>query len=184
MIKDNIPDKKWYMNLSKERGVAAHCPFATVESCPRYYQSLALMGEAGISTNIPKTEDKRLLRYWKSNDLWPRTSEQATSVSSSGYSKFCPEVMFDGFGYFAESLFKYADEIDKDYAHQKLEKAEALNNHPGWSWEGCSGKHFTDCPLYSVILPRGDQDHQGKSEPWWFKYLEPIAGIITKIFSG
>jgi len=55
----DIPNREWYANLSRERGVAFRCPFATVESCPRYYQSLSLLGKAG-STKIPEAEDERL----------------------------------------------------------------------------------------------------------------------------
>jgi len=98
----DIPNREWYANLSRERGVAFRCPFATVESCPRYYQSLSLLGKAG-STKIPEAEDERLLKHWKSSDLWPRTDEQATSLfgtsdNPSIYCNFCPEVTFERLG--------------------------------------------------------------------------------------
>lgn len=54
-----IPNREWYAKLSQERGVAFRCPFATVEACPRFYQSLSLLGETG-STKISEAEDERL----------------------------------------------------------------------------------------------------------------------------
>ena len=91
-----IPDLKWYASVSEKRGVAVRCPFATVEACPRFYQSLSLLGNAG-STKIPQAEDERLLEKWKKSDLWPRTEELATSIAGadgkrSMFSNFCPEV--------------------------------------------------------------------------------------------
>ena len=75
-----VPDLDWYKKKSLESNLSPRCSFATVESCPRYYQSLSLMGNAG-ATKIDPSEDKRLLKFWKTNDLWPKTGEQETSVS-------------------------------------------------------------------------------------------------------
>lgn len=189
-----IPNREWYAGLSQERGVAFRCPFATVESCPRFYQSLSLLGEAG-STKIPEGEDQRLLKHWKSSDLWPRTDEQATGLfggdpgNPSIYSNFCPEVTFERFGYFATSLTRYADEIDSGFAHERLAKEGAPPGHPRWSWESCAGQHFTECPIYAVLSHRS-KSPQSKAEPWWRKYLAEIVvavviaivGIIAKVF--
>jgi len=188
-----IPNREWYSRLSQERGVNFRCPFATVEVCPRYYQSLSLLGEAG-STNIPESEDKRLIKHWKSNDLWPRTDEQATSLfgepgNPSIYSNFCPEVTFARFGYFATSLTRYADEIDSGFAHEQLARASALSGDPRWSWESCAGQHFTECPNYAVLSHRS-KNRQAEAEPWLRKYLAQIVvavivaivGIIAKVF--
>lgn len=189
-----IPNREWYAGFSRERGVAFRCPFATVESCPRFYQSLSLLGEAG-STKIPDAEDQRLLKHWKSSDLWPRTDEQATGLfggnlgNPSIYSNFCPEVTFERFGYFASSLTRYADEIDSGFAHERLAKEGAPPGHPRWSWESCAGQHFTECPIYAVLSHRS-KSPQSKAEPWWRKYLAEIVvavviamvGIIAKVF--
>lgn len=190
-----IPNREWYAGLSQERGVAFRCPFATVESCPRFYQSLSLLGEAG-STKIPEGEDQRLLKHWKSSDLWPRTEEQATSLfgvpdNPSIYSNFCPEVTFERFGYFATTLTKYGDEIDSDCAHQRLAKDDIPSGHPFWSWSSCAAQHFTECPIYSVLSHRSTSP-QAKAEPWWRKYLAEIVvavvitivGIIAKVAFG
>lgn len=192
----DIPDREWYANLSQERGAAFRCPFATVESCPRYYQSLSLLGKAG-STKISETENERLLTHWKKSDLWPRTDEQATSLfgddlgNPSIYCNFCPEVTFERFGYFATTLTKYADEIDVDSAHKRLVEEGAPSDHPRWFWGSCAGQHFTECPIYAVLLHRS-KSPPAKTEPWWRKYLAEIVvavviavvGIIAKMFFG
>jgi hypothetical protein len=189
----DIPNREWYAKLSQERGVAFRCPFATIESCPRYYQSLSLLGAAG-STKIPEAEDERLLKRWKSSDLWPRTDEQATGLfggkpgNPSIYSNFCPEVTFERFGYFATTLTKYADEIDSGFAHQRLAQEGVPRGHPRWSWESCASQHFTECPIYAVLSHRS-KSPPAKTEPWWRKYLAEIVvavviaivGIIAKV---
>lgn len=189
----NIPNREWYAKLSQERGVDFRCPFATVEACPRYYQSLSILGEAG-STKIPESEDKRLLKHWEKSDLWPRTDEQATSLfgepgKPSIYSNFCPEVTFSRFGYFATSLTKYADEIDSGFAHERLAQDSAPTGDPRWSWESCAGQHFTECTYYAVLMHRS-KNRQPETEPWLHKYLVQIIvavvvaviGIIAKVF--
>ena len=74
------PDLQWYTGISKGKKLAPRCPFASVHRCPRYYQSVALLGETGCATKIDPEEDKRLLERWKRSDLWPVVDEQATSV--------------------------------------------------------------------------------------------------------
>lgn len=156
------PDLKWYAETGAARGLHGRCPFATVEACPRYYQSLSLLGQAG-HTSIPEGEDARLLTFWKRSDLWPLTDERATSISGgepgspSSYSMFCPEVAFNSFGYFASSLSRYADEIDSASTHSRLHRDGAPRGHPRWFWQHATPQHFADCDLYSVLRARPQQ---------------------------
>jgi len=153
------PNLKWYHDAGAARGVHGRCPFATIEACPRYYQSLSLLGQAG-STAIPESEDARLLAMWKRSDLWPRTMEQATSMfggkpgNPGFYSQFCPEVSFDRFGHFAVQLGRYADEIDYESAHRRLTAERAQSDDPRWNWQAVTAQHFTDCPLFPVLKMR------------------------------
>ena len=186
MHPSEVPNREWYARLSQSRAVAARCPFATVEACPRYFQSLSLLGEAG-STKIPEPEDQRLIKHWKSSDLWPRTAEQATAVAGepgnpSIFSNFCPEVSFERFGYFATSLTRYADELDSGYAHERLAQEGAHAGHPNWSWSSCDPQHFTDCPIYSVLSHRAAAPQPQKLEPWWRKHLaEIVVAVVVAI---
>jgi hypothetical protein len=191
-----IPNREWYSKLSQERGAPFRCPFATVEACPRYYQSLSLLGAAG-STKIPEAEDERLLKHWKSSDLWPRTDEQATGIFGEpgnpfSYYNFCPEVTFERFGFFATSLSRYADELDAGHAHGRLAKEGVLPGHPNWSWSSCIPQHFTDCSIYAVLAHRDTAPQPQKPGPWWRKHLAEIVvavvvalatAIITKVFA-
>lgn len=187
----NVPDKEWYAKVSCDRGVALRCPFATVEACPRFYQSLSLLEEAG-ATRISKADDECLLKRWKASDLWPRTAEQATAIagepgSPSIFSNFCPEVTFERFGYFATSLIRYADAIDTDAAHARLAKEGFPTGHPNWFWSSCSDQHFTDCTIYSVLANRVAYpvtEAPSKPEPWWRKYLAEIVVAIVVAIVG
>ncbi len=189
VVSVEIPDKEWYKSISERKKVPPRCPFATVKACPRFYQSLSLLGEAG-STQIDSKEDKNLLKYWKKSDLWPVTMEYATSVSGaegdpSTFSNFCPEVAYNRFGYFASFLARYADEIDIDAAHGKLGKEGAQPNDWRWTWASISKMHYTECPLYSVLVHRSTDNlstsgipTEAHKEQW---YKRPIGLIIIGI---
>lgn len=159
-----VPNQDWYFRISKERKLPLRCPFASVERCPRYYQSLSLLGVAG-STKIDPAEDERLLQLWRKSDLWPRTSEYETSIAGSKnefgdwkthtFSNFCPEVAYDRFGLFASAFGDYADDIDKDIAHERLGKEGVPGSDWRWRWAFVKPLHFEECSLYSPLLHSG-----------------------------
>jgi len=184
-----IPDLKWYISISDQRGVQPRCPFATVRACPRFYQSISLLGEAG-STKIDPEDDKKLFKFWEDSDLWPSTREYATSISGSPgephiFSNFCPEVSFDRFGYFASFLARYADEIDIGIASNKLGQERASANDWRWAWSGLSEVHYTQCPLYSILKHRSETsqkiDKKLDKDSW---YKRPVGQIIIIIIGG
>ncbi|MEK6552828.1 MAG: hypothetical protein AABZ54_05205 [Bacteroidota bacterium] len=156
-----IPGLQWYLEQSAFKNISPRCPFATVQSCPRFYQSLSLLGDAG-STKIPQKEDKKLLKKWKKSPFWPTTKEQATSISGyedNHFWNFCPEVSFERFGLFATDLDRYADEIDKDFAHSKLSKRKVTSDDWRWFWSNIQSQHYSECPLYSVLLSSKSDSH-------------------------
>ncbi|MBS0336460.1 MAG: GGDEF domain-containing protein [Proteobacteria bacterium] len=174
------PDLDWYIRISDRRDTALRCPFATVDQCPRYYQSLHLLGHAG-STKIPEKEDARLTEKWEKSDLWPRTDEYCTSLSGpkdhrypSSFSNFCPETLYDRFGYFVTHLSKYHDEEDQAALHRRLEKDNAPAGHPLWSWGGASPQHFTECYLYPILSRRGESSSSRPDK----RELEQKFGIL------
>jgi len=151
-----IPNLKWYLEQSTSKGIYPRCPFATVKSCPRFYQNLSLLDKAG-STKIPEKEDKKLLKKWKSHLLWPLTDEQATSIlgpkdNYKHFWNFCPEVSYERFGLFASHLDEYADEIDIGFAHSQLSKIKANPDDWRWSWSNIQPQHYSECLLYSPLL--------------------------------
>jgi len=185
-----IPNLEWYLSVSKKMGVLPRCSFATVESCPRFYQSLSLLGSAG-STSIDSAEDQRLFEKWKTSDLWPKTREQETSISGGKelFDKFCPEVSFERFGYFASYLGRYSDELDSDLAHKHLGKIGASYEDYRWVWSSITPMHFTECPLYSVLLNRqnGKQDDisNEKHDEWYKLPLGMvIIGVVITVVGG
>lgn len=189
---NEIPDLQWCSERSKSKGIAIRCPFATVESCPRYYQSVSLLGNAG-STAIPIDEDERLFAKWKASELWPRSAEYETSISgwegkASHFSNFCPEVAFDRFGYFATYLGRYADEIDSDAGHDRLTLMNVPPNDPHWSWASISPQHYTECSIYSVLMHRAKTKGQfdiKPEPPWWRRHLrEIILGVVITVIGG
>lgn len=149
------PDLQWYTGISQRKGLRSRCPFASVHRCPRFYQSLSLLGEAG-STRIEPKEEQRLLRKWKQSDLWPTTREQETWIAGEPgnpaiYSNFCPEVAYDRFGLFALNLARYADDIDLEAAYARLGRIDARGNDWRWAWSSVAPMHYTECPLYSPL---------------------------------
>jgi len=152
------PDMRWYTHISSQSGVPPRCQFATVEACPRFYQSLSLLGKAG-STAIPPEEDARLKVRWEASDLWPRTDEQATTIAGDSkdyrsFWRFCPEVAYERFGYFASDLARYSDEIDVEVAHARLGAQGIPGSDWRWAWSAVHPMHFTECPLFSVLVGR------------------------------
>jgi len=185
------PNLDWYASISKQHGLSPRCPFASVYRCPRFYQSLSLLGEAG-STKIDPAEDRRLKEGWRKTDLWPVTDEQATSISGPGneithFSHFCPEVSFDRFGLFATDLHKYTDEIDIGNAHKVLRKEGASQDDWRWSWWHIVPLHYTECPLYSLIkLEKGRKEVTENQRIWDRITRNPVyvtIGLLGSIAS-
>jgi len=162
-----IPDLQWYLGQSTSKGISPRCPFALVESCPRFYQSLSLLSNAG-STKIAEKEDKKLFKKWKKSPLWPKADEQVTSVSGpegryKHFWNFCPEVSFERFGLFASRLDEHTDDIDLGSTHSELSKIKATPDDWRWSWSSIQPQHYSECPLYSVLLSL-KTDSQNKHE--------------------
>lgn len=165
-----IPDFTWYAAESRRWALSPRCPFASVHACPRYYQSLFLLGKAGC-TAIPQDEDAALKGRWERHPLWPVVDEQATQITRSdkrphAFHKFCPEVLGETFGYFATFLAPYTDELDSGLASERLGKEGASANDPRWNWAFCTPQHFTECPLYSCL------SHD------WTKQLSTFSSIL------
>ena len=151
------PDIEWYLRISAERGVTPRCPFASVECCPRYYQSLSALGRAKISVELTPSEDKRLHLYWEKSELWSKSEENSTNMFGNGekyhsFSNFCPEVAYERFKYFAGQLVDYYDAEERDAAHQRLTGEICPSESWQWSWASLKPLHFTECPLYSPLI--------------------------------
>ena len=150
------PNFDWYATLSRQLGGAPRCP---------YLSSLSLMGSAG-ATKMDKAEEERLFARWKQSDIWPHTADQDTgtfqTVSDSGatqtsmFLNFCPEVTFDIFGLFASALGNYTDEMDRDFAHRRLQREDVPSNDWRWSWSFVTPMHYSQCPLYSLLSSKGE----------------------------
>ncbi len=145
------------MSQSQLKGIQPRCPFASVHRCPRFYQSVWLLGEGGGASKIEPEEDKILLEKWSRSDLWPATREQEPSVSGSEnnpsmFNRFCPEASFDRFGLFATNLYAYADSIDLETAHEMLGRQGTQGEDWRWHWTTIYPQHYAECPLYSLLL--------------------------------
>lgn len=169
------PDLDWARSVSREQGLPTRCPFASSRRCPRYFESLSLLGEHGVTTKLPPDEDAALLARWSGSDLWPEVTEKAASVfgypDKWSYANFCPEVAFDAFGYFAMGLFPYHDEIDQGLGINHWERQP---QRPRWytTWESVQPLHYTDCPLYSLI---------GRGDAMPAPSQRPDPGLVRKI---
>lgn len=151
------PDLEWYASEGEKRSLPVRCPFAASARCPRYFQSVALLGESGITTRIPETEDARLIEFWSSSELWRTPAEQSTSVSGGEgaphqFSNFCPEVSYDTFNFFGSYLSQFSDEIDRDSTHEALMRSGVVGAGDWrWSWQYVEPLHYSSCSLYSLL---------------------------------
>lgn len=151
-----MADIGWYRKISSENNLTPRCPFASVHRCPRYYQSISLLGEAGRTTRMRPRSDRRLLRRWRRTEFWPTISEQETAVSSSGgpssaYYHFCPEVSYDSLGVFADFVADFVDEIDRENAYRKLKQDHVPNDDWRWRYMSVQPLHYSECYLYSRL---------------------------------
>lgn len=149
------PKLNWYINISKDNNLLPRCPFVSVDKCPRFYESLSLLGEAG-STRIDAKEDEKLKVFWEKSKFRSITMERAVSILGPPndphiFSNFCPEISFERFGYFASSLSYYADDIDAGLASKRLSMERAPSDDWRWTWSNVSPMHYTECPLYSLL---------------------------------
>lgn len=74
------PDLSWYSEISDQKNVSLRCPYANVHRCPRYYSSLYLLGNAGITTKMETEKIQRLNELWNKSDLLLVIAEHDTSI--------------------------------------------------------------------------------------------------------
>lgn len=153
------PNLRWAAKVSRDSGVPTRCPYAAVGKCPRYYESVSLLGEQGIATRLPENQDAELLAFWRKSELWPAVDEQAATVSDTpekrSFTNFCPEVAYDFFGFFASSLFPYHDETDLEAGLRFWSRRPVQPDHWCSSWSSVTPLHYTDCRLYAMLERTG-----------------------------
>lgn len=165
MTEENVqPTIAWYKEISARIRLSPRCPYASVLRCPRFYQSLSLLGEAG-STKIETSKDEWLKQEWQKSDLWPVTDEQATMIDgpaneTKSFWRFCPEVLYERFGLFACDISRYGNGIDLKIALKELSERKTPPEDWRWQWRYVKPCHYTDCPLYSLI-----RDGKGRNHP-------------------
>lgn len=102
---------------------------------------------------------------------------------------FCPEVSYERFGYFATYLGRYSDELDHDLAHKKLGEINAPSKDYRWAWSSMKPMHFTECPIYSVLIHRSKNESKQlqkvKPDEW---YKRPrgmiLIGVTIAVVGG
>lgn len=155
------PDLEWYAATSEKKGISTRCPFATVQRCPRYFESVSLLSDAGRCSKLSPVTHDAVLKKWMAHELWPVSGETATSISGrhpgNCFSNFCPEVAFDTFRLFGSTLIEFYDEIDRAARERQLEaKGEVrAGGDWRWNWEHVEAMHYSDCPVYARLRHDG-----------------------------
>jgi hypothetical protein len=153
------PGIQWCSHISQQRGVTTRCPFATVETCPRYYGSrdvLRQLGKLDATTELKAEDDTRLRAKWKQHPAGAKLSEDPPNASEGYYASFCPEVLLDLEGLSATILASFVDEIDRDSRHRILDATKTDKMDWQWKWADLRPLHYSDCALYAILLRNPD----------------------------
>lgn len=149
-------DFAWYSAESRKQKLSPRCPIAHAELCPRYYESLVVLGmeHAGHVpiTQVASERSASLERKWKPfqsviAEEGPSTFWAADERASVNH--LCPEVSYDIFGYFASDLYHYADGIDRELAEKGYER-DGIAEQFDARWESVTPRHYTECREYSI----------------------------------
>ncbi|MBK1715266.1 hypothetical protein [Rubrivivax gelatinosus] len=153
------PGLEWYAAISERKRLTGRCSFAALTRCPRYYESVALLSDAGITTKLPPEREAALQAMWEEHDAWPIMAENSASTSGGKgqpncFSNFCPEVSFDIFKLFATTLIRHHDEIDREAAERAI-AADGPSNGKDWrwNWQHVEPMHYSECPVYAKLYP-------------------------------
>lgn len=150
------PSIEWYSNESKLKCVVPRCPYANSHKCYKYYSSLYLLGELGITTRISTEKQKELDEYWKESGMIPLIEDHEPGVTHCEDNKldsvcnFCPEVSYNFYGLFTTYMHRYVDEIDRDVVHARLSR-EGTSEEWRWDWMSIRPLHYTECDNYSQL---------------------------------
>jgi hypothetical protein len=103
-------------------------------------------------TSMTPDKISELEAYWKKSNLIPVIEEHDTGLTQSdnrvsSFSNFCPEVSFEFFGYYADYLSRYVDEIDRDCG-VSIATRDKIENDWRYSWQTVRGIHYLDCKVY------------------------------------
>lgn len=150
-----VPDYRWYKEKSLEKAVPSECPFANVHSCPRYYESLYMLGEVHMITKMGSDTIKELDALWEKSKIKPILEEEMTYIyggdgKNSTFGNFCPEVSYKYLSYYADYMSKYADCIDQEHG-AKTAEYENINNDYRYVWAIVKETHYLDCSVFNKV---------------------------------
>lgn len=150
-----IPDLAWAAEIASRKGITTRCPFATVHRCPKYFDSLSILADAGIA-RMQKSQIKELLDTWTEHELWPASEEDLASASGGSpvncFSAFCPEVSFDYFKAFASHVVKFYADLERDLRAKRLQSLGVPEDRWEWHFDHLSPMHYSDCAMYARLL--------------------------------
>jgi hypothetical protein len=139
-----------YEQISCESGVAPHCPYLTLKKCPQYFESRA-QREALTDQQIAELEE-----FWNDSDLYPLDGTCAPESSGGpnltpNCACFCPEVLGEQFGVYANNLSPHTNDTDREIAEKSLDKVSTLPNDLRHLWRVATPLHYTECPSYALL---------------------------------
>lgn len=181
-------DFEWYLSKSREINGPHRCPFAAANRCPRYYESIYLLGEVGIATKVSPENKTKLDALWK--DFEATIGEEAASISGGesnstmAMSNFCPEVSYKIFGLFASGLFPFHGDTDRDMADSRLRRAGIKASDPRWHWAKFTPAHYSECSEYSILQARVTTEKRESATGGTVFNIENVQGAVGHLVNS
>ena len=154
------PNLDWYSTVGDQRGKDRRCPFATVNRCPKYFETLVVLEQQYNSPKIPRAIQKSMVKKWREDELWavtladkPKAIEYRDTGNHLEFRSLCPEASFEVFELFTSSISYFKSTLDFKVRELQIKDTVYGSMHWHWVWQyfHVEPMHFSDCSMFGKI---------------------------------